>query len=123
MDDEAEEADDESEAGDVDTAQPDSAAEFIKAVDDYVSKCIKENADSNYSRTTLATDTVRTVEKLFLSSIPPNSCANCRGQSPKFRSEGMVKVFQKPLTAKQANAMSKRGLSLAKLNCHNSSGT
>jgi DNA-directed RNA polymerase I subunit RPA1 len=108
------------------TGQPGTASEFMAAVDNYVEKCMKKLDDDNIRRiirrNTLITETTRAIEKLFLSSIPAASCANCRGQSPKFRAEGMVKIFQKPLMARQIKAMKGKGMSLAILDCHGVQG-
>ncbi|KAJ3215377.1 hypothetical protein HK099_006394 [Clydaea vesicula] len=107
-------------------SQPMSEGDFIKKIEDFVTECFdkkeKLSANNAYSknRTILATDTIREVEKLFLSSIPTQSCANCKGQSPKFRSEGMIKIFQKPLGAKQKKAMVSKGMTLYPLTCHSS---
>jgi DNA-directed RNA polymerase I subunit RPA1 len=104
------------------TGQPTTEAEFITAIDRYVDQCMKKLGDSEVRRiirrNTLITDTTRAIEKMFLATIPAGNCANCRGASPKFRAEGMVKIFQKPLTAKQLKQMKSKGMSLAVLSCH-----
>jgi DNA-directed RNA polymerase I subunit RPA1 len=125
IDDEAMDDDEEGEEGGGftgETGQPGTATEFITAIDNYVDECMKKLDDEKVRkiirRNMLITDTTRVIEKLFLSSIPAGSCANCKGQSPKFRAEGMVKIFQKPLTGKQLKSMKGKGMTMAKLNCH-----
>jgi DNA-directed RNA polymerase I subunit RPA1 len=108
------------------SGQPGTATEFITAIDSYVDECMKKLEDDNVRRTirrnTLITEATRGIEKLFLSTIPAGSCANCKGQSPKFRAEGMVKIFQKPLTGKQLKSMKGRGMVMAALSCHGAQG-
>ena len=93
-----EEEDESEEEQDIDDelAVPKFEQEFVDRLNKYVEKCLADDSNEIISnKTTLATQEIRNVEKLFLSSIPPGSCANCRGQGPKFRKEGMYKIFQK----------------------------
>ncbi|KAI9199874.1 uncharacterized protein BJ171DRAFT_199397 [Polychytrium aggregatum] len=127
VDDEAEETDgeDESEDGEGDDDEedrnqvvladefsdaPKSEQDVIDKIDEYVAACMKKASSQGPTKTTLSTDAIRGVEKLFLSSIPSLSCAKCRGQSPKFRTEGMHKIFEKQLSKKQRNLMNSRNL-------------
>ncbi|KAJ3090513.1 hypothetical protein HK102_003478 [Quaeritorhiza haematococci] len=73
-----------------------------------------DEASADYQPATRAkhtqiTELVRKLEKSFLSSIPPQSCANCRGQNARFRAEGMQKIFFKGLSATQAKSMRTKG--------------
>jgi DNA-directed RNA polymerase I subunit RPA1 len=63
----------------------------------------------------LITDAVRDLEKKFLAAIPANACQNCRGISPKYRTEGQTKIFEKPLAQKTIHTMQARNLTRAKL--------
>ena len=49
------------------------------------------------------------MERQVLSSIPSLACANCGGQSAKFRQDSGSKIFQKPLSLKQKSLMTARG--------------
>ncbi|RKO90746.1 hypothetical protein BDK51DRAFT_13633, partial [Blyttiomyces helicus] len=114
IDDEAEEdeEDDDAEFG------PESLTEedLLARIDNYVASCLAEGpVDARPVKATLATDALRRLERQFLASIPTASCANCRGQSPKFRKEGQEKIFEKPLTSKQRHVMNARGLKFEKL--------
>ncbi|KAJ3311242.1 hypothetical protein HDV04_004151 [Boothiomyces sp. JEL0838] len=87
---------------------------ILKQIDEYVTKALK-NVDQKFIKTTLITQTLRKVERQYLSVISAQSCQNCHGYSPKFRTEGNVKIFEKPLNPKQKATMNARGLTRAKL--------
>ena len=91
--------------------------DYLSKLSSYVNDCLSTRPTFK-QKTTLATESIRQAEKQFYSSIPSKSCANCRGQSPKFRVEGMIKIFQKQLTQKEAKSMLDKNLELKKLKCH-----
>ncbi|KAJ2998867.1 hypothetical protein HDV02_003977 [Globomyces sp. JEL0801] len=74
-----------------------------------------ENSPKRYTKATLLTEAVRKLERQYMSMIPPGACANCRGISPRYRNDGDVRIFQRPLGAKNYSAMLAKGLTMAKL--------
>ncbi|KAJ3046998.1 hypothetical protein HK097_000328, partial [Rhizophlyctis rosea] len=128
VDDEAEEGDeDEDEEEDFEGEDEDEASapsskkdeessyrtpdQIIAEIDAYVERCLATLPTTPKPiKATIVTDTLAKIQRQFLSSIPNMTCANCRGQSPKFRKEGMWKIFQKGLTAKQVSSMQAKGL-------------
>jgi DNA-directed RNA polymerase I subunit RPA1 len=126
MDDEAMEVDEESEGEEesVDIEESinfvHSPEEYIQRIDEYVEKAFaaQKAAGITEVKTTQITEALRRLERSFLRSIPPNGCANCRGQNPKFRKEGMHKIFQRSLSAKQNRQMKAKGLEFERLNIH-----
>ncbi|KAJ3269980.1 hypothetical protein HDV01_000743 [Terramyces sp. JEL0728] len=87
---------------------------ILKQIDEYVKNALAK-VDKHFIKTTLITQTLRKVERQYLSVISAQSCQNCHGYSPKFRTEGNVKIFEKPLNPKQKSTMTARGLTRAKL--------
>lgn len=63
----------------------------------------------------MTTDALRKLEREFLLAIPSDSCQNCRGQSPKYRPEGQIKIFERPIGSKKQANMNAKGLSIPKL--------
>lgn len=130
LDDEAREVKDEEEEEDDDdeltmearSHQPSSSQEYLDIVDEYVRNCMASasSSSSGFTKTTLSTESIRQLEKTVLSSIPANTCANCRGPSTKYRKEGNYKVFQKGFTAKQLRSLKGKGMEYLKLNVHRS---
>ncbi|KAJ3414278.1 hypothetical protein HDV05_006807 [Chytridiales sp. JEL 0842] len=91
--------------------KPRTAEEMIAAIDEYVEEKMAAaglSADSltPAAKATMITDALRSLERQFMASIPSHICANCKGVSPKFRTEGQHKIFEKELPAKAKNAMS-----------------
>lgn len=83
--------------------------EIIKDINDYVESNLKD-VSKKVPLTTSITDALKKLERDFLSSIPTGRCANCTGQSAKFRTEGQVKIFQKPLPQKVRHHMAAKNL-------------
>ncbi|KAI8836148.1 hypothetical protein BC829DRAFT_426249 [Chytridium lagenaria] len=96
--------------------QPRTAEEKMAVIDEYVrEKFAAAGLDPNKStsrvlKSTMVTDALRRLEKQFLSSITP-VCPNCKGVSPKFRKDGISKIFEKELHIKMKTRMSKLKLS------------
>ena len=107
------------ESEDQDSISPNTIQAFLKKIDLAVEKALDSLASSGQSRrpikSILRTEALRKVEKQILSSIPSLACANCGGQSPKFRHEAQTKVFEKALSAKQRSLMESRGKVFQKL--------
>ncbi|KAJ3120698.1 hypothetical protein HK100_012689 [Physocladia obscura] len=108
-------------------AQPKTEADIIEAIHKYVDNALaeagitREYAESSIaakSKSTLATDMLRKLERQFLASIPPAACQNCRGISPKFRNDKMNKIFEKDLSEKNKNAMKLKKLQFEPLFGH-----
>ncbi|KAJ3114686.1 hypothetical protein HDU96_001778 [Phlyctochytrium bullatum] len=93
-------------------ARPQSEEAIITAINDYVHDKFAEadiDPDKAASRTvksTMVTDTIRKLERQILASISPGACPGCRGISPKFRKDGISKIFEKELPAKSKTRMS-----------------
>ncbi|KAI9332080.1 hypothetical protein BDR26DRAFT_899054 [Obelidium mucronatum] len=94
------------------SAKPRTQEAMIAEIESYVAEkladagmTVAQAEKSSESKGTLATDMLRKLERQFLASIPPASCGNCRGISPKFRKEGMHKVFEKELPEKSKTSM------------------
>ncbi|KAJ3020699.1 hypothetical protein HKX48_000363 [Thoreauomyces humboldtii] len=132
IEDEAEEASDDEEEGeeeeegdaegdefDIDAEiglGPRTEADIIARIDEYVKTCLEGVPTGGLvQKAMLVVEALRKLERQFMLSIPSASCANCRGQSPKFRKDGQEKIFQKPLSAKQRAAMDSRNLKFEKL--------
>jgi DNA-directed RNA polymerase I subunit RPA1 len=90
-------------------------AAIIDKIDDFVKESFKNKTIKMFTKTTLIIDALRKLEKEFLAAIPPHTCQNCGGASPKYRKEGLTKIFEKPLPASTRNTMLAKGLSRAKL--------
>ena len=73
----------------------------IEAVKMQVGAWLK-HAPTKRQQTTLVNDAYRKLEKLFLKQQCQGKCQNCKAYNPQFRNDGMVKIFQKPLSAKNA---------------------
>ncbi|KAJ3173100.1 hypothetical protein HDU88_004559 [Geranomyces variabilis] len=90
--------------------------QIISKIEAYVQECMDKTPSSGVvQKAMLVVEALRKAERQFLAAIPSASCANCRGQSPKFRKEGQNKIFQKPLSQKQQIAMNSRGLKFESL--------
>lgn len=99
-------------------SQPRTPEDMMAKIEEYLSLKLSEAGLSDPSaqaqlllnppKSTLITDTLLKLQRQFFASIPPNACGNCRGVSPKFRKEGVHKVFEKALSAKNASAMRAR---------------
>ncbi|KAI8819176.1 uncharacterized protein EV422DRAFT_535387 [Fimicolochytrium jonesii] len=94
---------------------PRTAEHMIAEIEDYVQEVFAKERPGAVRKTTLVIEALRKLERQFLGSIPAQSCAGCRGQSPKFRKEGQLKIFQKPLNPKQRHAMDAKGLKFESL--------
>ncbi|KAJ3025212.1 UNVERIFIED_CONTAM: hypothetical protein HDU68_007368 [Siphonaria sp. JEL0065] len=99
------------------SAKPRTQEAMIAEIESYVTQKLAEAGmtvsqaeKSMEAKGTLATDMLRKLERQFLASIPPASCGNCRGISPKFRKEGMHKVFEKELPEKAKTSMRSKNL-------------
>ena len=92
--------------GEDETEEVDYAEDFIQRIDDFVSKSLKEQVGG---KAVLVTDAIRRLERQFLNAIPSLGCQNCRGKTPKFRTDGM-KIYEKPLSKKDKSLMNARGL-------------
>ncbi|KAI8617863.1 hypothetical protein BC830DRAFT_1166671 [Chytriomyces sp. MP71] len=106
-------------------ARPRTADAMIAAIDAYVEEKLADagltmrDAERGLGcKSTLATDMLRKLERQFLAAMPPAGCGNCKGVSPKFRKEGMHKIFQKDLTEKTKFAMKSKGLKFEPLFGH-----
>ncbi|KAJ3105589.1 hypothetical protein HDU97_007931 [Phlyctochytrium planicorne] len=88
-----------------------SVDELISALDAYVEEKFvaagldSKTASTRYVKSTMVTDAIRKLERSFLASISPQGCPNCKGISPKFRKDGMSKIFEKELPAKSKTKM------------------
>jgi DNA-directed RNA polymerase I subunit RPA1 len=92
------------------SSKPRTVEEMMAAIDGYVEEKFKAAGLSWDSpvpsgKATLITEALRKLERQFLASIPSHICANCKGISPKFRTEGQHKIFEKELPAKAKNSM------------------
>lgn len=81
--------------------------EYYTTIDTYVKKCL--DLVPSRAKITMVTDAIRKLERQFLNAIPSMSCQNCKGQSPKYRKDGL-KIFEKPLAQKVKGLMNARGL-------------
>ncbi|KAJ3233395.1 hypothetical protein HDU78_006496 [Chytriomyces hyalinus] len=105
--------------------QPRTAEAMIAAIEKYMNEKLSEagltmkDAEAGFAcKSTLATENLRKLERQFLAAIPPAGCANCRGVSPKFRKEGMHKIFQKTLPDKVKSSMRMKKLAFEQLFSH-----
>ncbi|KAI9101842.1 hypothetical protein DFS34DRAFT_683946 [Phlyctochytrium arcticum] len=87
----------------------------LRDIEEYVTRCLGNRTQVAPVKTMLVMESLRKLERQFLAAIPSNSCAGCRGQSPKFRKEGQHKIFQKPLSAKSKTAMDRRGMKFERI--------
>ena len=90
---------------------PVSEEDFVYRINDYIKECLATLNDkrTKHCKITQITEALRTVEKQFMKNIP-QSCASCRGVSPQFRTENMIKIFQRGLSQKQKKSMLQKGL-------------
>jgi DNA-directed RNA polymerase I subunit RPA1 len=79
-------------------------------IEAFVKKALKNGSKKKFVKTTLIVDSIRKIEKMFLAAMPTQRCQNCKGISPAFRNDGVVKIFEKPLQPKQLQAMAAMGL-------------
>lgn len=77
--------------------------------------CMGRQGQAKPKKNTLSTDALRKLERKFLASIPADSCQNCRGQSPKYRPEGLTKIFERALSSKKKANMTAKGLEIKNL--------
>ncbi|KAJ3205963.1 hypothetical protein HDU82_004852 [Entophlyctis luteolus] len=105
--------------------KPRTESDLIAAIESFVDNALsnagisRSRAESSVcGKSTLATDMLRKLEREFLASIPPNACHNCRGISPKFRSDRMSKVFEKDLSEKSKNIMKMKRMEFEALFSH-----
>ncbi|KAJ3199173.1 hypothetical protein HDU82_000666 [Entophlyctis luteolus] len=105
--------------------KPRTELELIAAIESFVDNALSSagishaRAESSIgAKSTLATDMLRKLEREFLASIPPNACHNCRGISPKFRSDKMSKIFEKDLSEKSKNIMKMKRMEFEALFSH-----
>ncbi|ORY31547.1 beta and beta-prime subunits of DNA dependent RNA-polymerase [Rhizoclosmatium globosum] len=103
-------------------AKPRTQEAMITEIEKYVAEkleaagmTVAEAEKSTEAKGTLATDMLRKLERQFLAAIPPAGCGNCRGVSPKFRKEGMHKIFEKELPEKAKVSMKAKRLTFEPL--------
>ena len=95
------------------TGDLEQSFESIKIIiDGWVGEALKSKPTL---QTTLVNDAYRKMEKQFLRSLPTGKCQNCKGISPQLRNDGLVKIFQKPLSPKSVQANLGRNLVMEKL--------
>ncbi|KAJ3076907.1 hypothetical protein HDU98_011003 [Podochytrium sp. JEL0797] len=99
------------------SAKPRTQEAMIAEIEKYAAEklaeagmTVAEAERSLEAKGTLATDMLRKLEREFLASIPPAGCGNCKGVSPKFRKEGMHKIFEKELPEKAKTSMKAKKL-------------
>lgn len=98
--------------------ESDDESPSIEKIERDLGKHVDEILNSkvwNIEKSILKTEAIRKMEKLVLSSVPSLVCANCGGNSIKFRQDSGSKIFQKPLSLKQKSLMIARGKSLQSL--------
>ncbi|KAG5460181.1 MAG: hypothetical protein BJ554DRAFT_7802, partial [Olpidium bornovanus] len=94
------------EEGGGDDEEEESEDAYLRRVDDFVEKCLagaRARGRACRRRITVEEDELRRAVNDFTRRLQAkNKCENCGAHSPKYRKDGYVKIFQKPLPKKLA---------------------